>query len=858
MRPVSLQIKGFTSFRDEQRVDFEGLDLFAIAGPTGSGKSSMLDAMTYALFGYVERVGKQCSQLISQGQPRMAVTLEFAVGEERFRVTRTTPVSGTTRILLERGEGDGWVQAGDGADKVATANRMIQMAIGLDYEAFTRTVLLPQGRFAEFLVGDAKQRRSILTELLGLELFERLGRRAGEIKRQSTADANAVASLIETQYAGVTPDAVAEAEALAKAAAEREHALAEAETKVRAVAERWAGTSRAIEELRTCERDLREAAQIAAGAADALGDVAARSDEIERELKDRTRAVTAAERSATKAVAALEKAGSSWGGAVELAGVRARAESLLDVRAAVEVAEAELDEATEAVAGLETADEEAAGAVAAAVDAAISASGSVETAEAALEEARHADHVAAVRAGLHAGDDCPVCGARIARLPRAARPKKLEVAQAALERARNDAQAAQRALADAERAKGVAAAAVGAGKELVARSDSGLTKARKDADRLEGELATSFGGKVPADPVAAVDERLGELEELEASADEAETTLANARASVAEGERDRDALGAELAESRGRLATIATVGLLDRARALHDRLPRPPPSLTGKEPAATLATKASDLAETLGSSAASLAEMEARLVEGERDVVREAATHLDGLPEVDLAVDSASVADVIEAVAAGRRSATRDAATADALAVRVRDDLAKAEALVEQAAEHRTRADVFGALAGELRADRLVAFLQVEALQLLAAAGSERLATLSLGRYRLEYEDDEFAVVDTWNGEERRSARTLSGGETFLASLALALALSEQVRSLAVTERARLDSLFLDEGFGTLDPEALEVVVEAIEQLGGDGRMVGVITHIRELAARLPARIEIEKSPRGSVLSVSS
>jgi exonuclease SbcC len=67
-----------------------------------------------------------------------------------------------------------------------------------------------------------------------------------------------------------------------------------------------------------------------------------------------------------------------------------------------------------------------------------------------------------------------------------------------------------------------------------------------------------------------------------------------------------------------------------------------------------------------------------------------------------------------------------------------------------------------------------------------------------------------------------------------------------------------LDSLFLDEGFGTLDPEALEVVVEAIEQLGGDGRMVGVITHIQELAARLPARIEIEKSPRGSVLSVSS
>jgi exonuclease SbcC len=141
-------------------------------------------------------------------------------------------------------------------------------------------------------------------------------------------------------------------------------------------------------------------------------------------------------------------------------------------------------------------------------------------------------------------------------------------------------------------------------------------------------------------------------------------------------------------------------------------------------------------------------------------------------------------------------------------------------------------------------------------LQLLAAAGSRRLETLSGGRYRLEYVEEEFSVVDTWNGDERRSARTLSGGETFLASLALALGLSEQVRALAVSDRARLDALFLDEGFGTLDPESLEVVVDAIEQLGGDGRMVGVITHVQELALRLPSRIEVEKSPRGSTARV--
>ena len=105
--------------------------------------------------------------------------------------------------------------------------------------------------------------------------------------------------------------------------------------------------------------------------------------------------------------------------------------------------------------------------------------------------------------------------------------------------------------------------------------------------------------------------------------------------------------------------------------------------------------------------------------------------------------------------------------------------------------------------------------------------------------------------MDTWNGDDERSVRTLSGGETFLASLALALALADQVRAISVTDRAGLDSLFLDEGFGTLDPESLRTVIDAIEQLGGDGRLVGVITHVRELAEQFP-RVEVEKSPRGS------
>src|SRR5262245_33091706 len=181
-----MEVSGFTAFRDPASVDFADLDVFAISGPTGSGKSSLLDAMTYALYGRVERVGDRVSQLISQGQPRMAVSLEFEVGHERYKVTRSTPARGATKIMLERAGSDGaWVQAGEGADRVRDAERLIIERVGLSYDGFTRSVLLPQGRFQEFLVGDPRKRRDILTELLGLALFRRMAERAGGIAREA-------------------------------------------------------------------------------------------------------------------------------------------------------------------------------------------------------------------------------------------------------------------------------------------------------------------------------------------------------------------------------------------------------------------------------------------------------------------------------------------------------------------------------------------------------------------------------------------------------------------------------------------------------------------------------------------------
>jgi exonuclease SbcC len=157
-------------------------------------------------------------------------------------------------------------------------------------------------------------------------------------------------------------------------------------------------------------------------------------------------------------------------------------------------------------------------------------------------------------------------------------------------------------------------------------------------------------------------------------------------------------------------------------------------------------------------------------------------------------------------------------------------------------------------LAADLQANAFQAWLLREAFERIVAGASERLMELS-GRYTLTWHDDEFAVVDHDHAQERRPADTLSGGEAFLASLALALELSEQVQRAAGA--VRLDSLFIDEGFGSLDATALDTVASAIETLQLSGRMVGIITHIRELTDRMPTCIVIEKGPEGSRWSVA-
>jgi exonuclease SbcC len=172
------------------------------------------------------------------------------------------------------------------------------------------------------------------------------------------------------------------------------------------------------------------------------------------------------------------------------------------------------------------------------------------------------------------------------------------------------------------------------------------------------------------------------------------------------------------------------------------------------------------------------------------------------------------------------------------------------------AGDASTEAGVAGSLANHLRANGFEQWLMSGALNDLVSGANDLLGQLSGDGYSLHSDESgNFSIVDHRNADEMRSVSTLSGGETFLVSLALALSLAE---TLATKGGSGLDAIILDEGFGTLDDESLDTVASVLEELTGRGLMVGVITHVKELAARAPVRYEVGREAGGAAVRLTS
>ena len=170
-------------------------------------------------------------------------------------------------------------------------------------------------------------------------------------------------------------------------------------------------------------------------------------------------------------------------------------------------------------------------------------------------------------------------------------------------------------------------------------------------------------------------------------------------------------------------------------------------------------------------------------------------------------------------------------------------DITKEFKLVQQ------KVDLLDDLDKVIQGNKLVEYVATSQLKYIAIEASKRLKDITKGRYALEIDSTlNFVMRDDFNGGIRRSVDTLSGGETFLTSLSLALALSSQIQ---LKGSSPLEFFFLDEGFGSLDTELLDTVMGSLERLHNNKLSVGIITHVEELKNRVPVKLIVKPSEAG-------
>jgi len=783
VRPLRLEVEGFTAFRAPTVVDFTGSDLFALVGPTGAGKTSIIDAFTFALYGSVPRLDdrRAVAPVISQNLTEARVRLDFTAGGHEYtavRVVRATKGGATTKeARLQRG-----VEVLAGEAKQVTA--AVEAVVGLGFDHFTKCVSLPQGQFAEFLHAEPGKRQDLLVRLLDLGLYDRVAGGARQRAAVARSRADVVAGQLE-RVAGATPEARARAAARLDELATLARKLAGDRPRLDALAGRAAEEQGCADEA-TGQARLLDGVCAPAGVdelATALATVAAARQRCAEIEDDATEAVTEAE--------------------AQLAELPTR-ESLEALRAH----HARLAELAETLDRGQAAEATAAHDLAMARDAEERTRADRQTRAGELDRLRVESRAQALTSELVLGSPCPVCGQAVHALPAS--------------RGAPDLGQAERSLDEAERSLEQATVAVRDATAHQARVDEKRGRLRADLAEVRARLSSGL-------EVEALDDQLVVVAAAEADLAKARQAARDARATGREVERRHDELQAREREARRAFDTAR-----DAVAALD------PPAAERRDLAADWAALVA-WAAGRRPAAVERADRHHRLADAAR---AERVSLLDTLAGCcrDCGVQAEFGIWPGEAVAASH-------ARADADLRRIDDDIAEAERLRSDHRQAMEQQHVADALAGHLAANRFEKWLLDEAVHQLVRGASEILGQLSEGAYALAVDarNGGFLVVDHANASQTRPARTLSGGETFLASLALALALADQLVGLAATGSAPLEALFLDEGFGSLDPDTLDVVATALDELGARGRMVGVVTHIRELADRLPVRFEVRK-----------
>jgi exonuclease SbcC len=901
MRPHRLRVTAFGAFAGTEQVTFDDLEgLFLLHGETGAGKTTLLDAIAFALYGRVpgERAGARRLRS-DHASPRTAteVELEATIGGRRLRITRkpeqtrqkksgtgvtTEPASVRLAELPASGT---WESK---STRIGEVDAEIENLMGMSAAQFFQVVLLPQGEFARFLRADAKDKEALLQKLFGTDRFRRvedwLADRRRATEKDVTAADDGVSQLvarIAQAAGGPVPDPAATdpaspawqapwaASLAATAAAERDAAAALVATRKTDLEDRLDAQRRA-EQLADRQRRRRDALSRKAG-------LEAASPELAR-LGPEPAALHAAGQEKQAQVGRLEalRAVASQADAEDetAATARARAAALADdfdrTRAKAQLrqaarpgAEQARDAAREAAGALPAARETANAARQTASDCAALVAeharrGELREAHLTAREASLAAQAEALRvrgaridgmraelaASMTDGSPCPVCGSLDHPDPVDATsfpPVGRDVEDAAFKLA------------------GVAAGAADEAGQRVAAVDAVLSD-------LAQRLTVAGFTAVSLNPVSLSTSALGTAAgaaERDAEQREAEAALlGEAAARLTTRQRELDELDAAIAADGTRLTELAgqRTAALAEAEAAESRAGRRRAELVAGLGAA------GDLEAAIGAAT------------GLAAALNKAAAVADLLADPDLKVELEPPAPVAETTEAAEEAQHAHAAAVDAHGqARLRADqlaelrprldaaLDALRPLRERASQIRRLADLAnGTSTANQYKMTLSSFVLAARLEEVAAAASERLLTMTAGRYSLVHSDARrgnakaglsLLACDAWTGIDRDTA-TLSGGETFLASLALALGLADVVT--ADSAGTPMEALFVDEGFGTLDEDTLDEVMNVLDGLRAGGRIVGIVSHVTELRQRIPAQVHVRKGRAGSHVEVTA
>ena len=926
MRPLRLTLSAFGPYAAETTLELEKLGkggLYLVTGDTGAGKTTLFDAITYALYDHSSGGVREGAMLRSQyADPKTPtfVELEFEVNDARYTVRRNPEYPRPKA----RGEGfttekaDATLTYADGRPPVTKArdvNAAVLDILGLDYNQFCQIAMIAQGQFTKLLNASTEERSRIFRKLFRTQpyaqLQDRLQEEASRLNQQRLAQNTQLDSLLAgLQVAPDDPDADALAalcaqtepataltlleELLQRQQAAQEAAaasLADTEARLDAIQQQLGAARQAAQLARQLaeQQAALDAARPALDAAKAESarhaDDAARLDALTGQVTQARTALTAYDE-----LDALCREQKQAQDAAQLAGAlaakrRTQLEALDASLAAADTALAVLVDAPTRQLALQNQAAQLE-ARSTALDALAQRLADSQKQARQARRAQDAYRAAAARqdeahtrrdtldrafldaqAGLLAqnlteGAPCPVCGSTH-------HPAKAQLPRTAPTQAQVDA-----AKQEADTADALAQTASTAAQSANAAADEARRSLRRDAESLLPQRFTAPDGPVQL-TFALMTTVLAE------EADALHTAQAGCTAALRQAEADcarRTALDADRqARTRQRPALEQAASDADRTAAAQsaraDALER---QITDQRAALPCPQRA-DAQAALDALEAKRRTFRTGMEQAEAALRRAQQTHAAAKAAVDalLAQQTAAAKAVPEqplevlqarqAELSAARTALREQAqqlAAQLLPNRTAAENYRAAAAARAALEQRWQwvsalaATAGGTLTSKQKI-RLEAYIQMNYLDRILRHANTRLMQMTAGQYELERIGAEnqrsqsgldLGVIDHYNGT-RRSVKTLSGGESFKASLALALGLSDEVQSAA--GGIRLDTLFLDEGFGSLDDESLEQAMRVLAGLTEGDRLVGIISHVGALKDRIDRQVVVRKGRTG-------